>query len=139
MSLSRRSRSGAAAGDFDSKIKSIDPFSGVVTEGKAYSFVPDVALDALSAGSSIPPMVRKGWVVIHHAEPVTRELNMQTLAAGGGTFCVAELRGTVITFFEGVSGVMMNRVFAIDITKYKAWAQVSTSHCQRRLFVGPFK
>jgi hypothetical protein len=114
----------------DERIKSIDPFSGVVTEGRPYTFVPDVALDALSAGSSLPPMVRKGWVVIHFAEPATRELNMQTLGQGGGMLCMAELRSTVLTFYEGVSGVMMNRVFAIDLSKYSAWSQVGQSRPQ---------
>ena len=61
--------------------------------------------------------------MIHHAEPATRELNMQTLSQNGGMLCMTELRGTVVTFFEGVSGMSMNRVYAIDITKYKAWSQ----------------
>jgi hypothetical protein len=95
-----------------------------VTEGRAYTFSPDVSTDTMLNGeNTLPPVARKGWVVIHHAEPATRELNMQTLEKSGGMLCMAELRHGVITFYEGVSGVTMNRVFAIEVSSFKAWTQ----------------
>lgn len=93
-------------------------------------------MDAMLNGdTTLPPVARKGWVVIHHAEPATRELNMQSLEKSGGMLCMAELRHGVITFYEGVSGMTMNRVFAIEVASFKAWSQETTYAVYRRLKV----
>eukprot|EP00041_Stephanoeca_diplocostata_P026961 m.735127 g.735127 ORF g.735127 m.735127 type:complete len:1467 (-) comp23086_c1_seq22:629-5029(-) len=114
----------------DPRITSKDPFSGKQKVGIPYEFHKDTTLNGAvshESSRSLPPVCRKGWVMLHQAVPQTRELaRLQQYKRNGtrflGVTCRLEMRDNLLTFFEGVSGVSMSRIYTIEISRFRAWS-----------------